>query len=227
MLITCFFVRQNRFGACYKTGRGVNNDYGEAVKWYRKAAENGYEAAQRELAEFDFTFFWPVNRQDFEEAVKWRRKAAEQDQNDAQVSLGKCLYRGIGVKQDFEEAAVWLRKAAESHRPEAQTLLGNMYRNGEGVPKDDEQAVYWYRRAADWGDSEAQYRLALCLLDGIGVPKNTAEAIRLLRVTAEKRYPGAKDKLKELADKGDTQAQKAFKEVEAEHKNDGISFGRL
>ena len=97
--------------------------------------------------------------------------------------------------------------------------------NLEGIPKDDGQAVYWYRLAADWGDSEAQYRLALCLLDGIGAPKNTSEAIGLLRVTAEKRYPGAKDKLKELADKGDADAQKAFKEVETEHKKDGVSFG--
>ena len=104
-------------------------------------------------------------------------------------------------------------------------MLGNLYRNGEGVPKDDGQAVYWYRLAADWGDSEAQYRLALCLLDGIGASKNTSEAIRLLRETAEKRYPGAKDKLKELADKGDAQAQKAFQEIDAKHKKDGISFG--
>jgi TPR repeat protein len=36
-------------GAMYYYGRGVPRDYGEAVRWYRKSAEQGYPQAQYDL----------------------------------------------------------------------------------------------------------------------------------------------------------------------------------
>jgi len=40
---------QNSLGIRYDTGEGVPQDYAEAVKWYRLAAEQGYAAAQFNL----------------------------------------------------------------------------------------------------------------------------------------------------------------------------------
>lgn len=40
---------QNRLGAAYAHGRGVPKDDGEAVKWYRLAAAQGYTPAQISL----------------------------------------------------------------------------------------------------------------------------------------------------------------------------------
>ncbi len=34
------------FGICHQTGQGVQQDYGEAVKWFRRAAEQNDSAAQ-------------------------------------------------------------------------------------------------------------------------------------------------------------------------------------
>ena len=34
------------FGICYQTGQGVQQDYPEAVKWFRRAAEQKDPAAQ-------------------------------------------------------------------------------------------------------------------------------------------------------------------------------------
>ena len=54
-------------------------DYREALKWYRKAADQGNAAAQRNLAVmFGEGLGVP---QDYAEALKWFRRAAEQ--NDA------------------------------------------------------------------------------------------------------------------------------------------------
>ena len=36
-------------GPMYDNGRGVPKDYGQALAWFRKAAEQGYEAAQNDL----------------------------------------------------------------------------------------------------------------------------------------------------------------------------------
>jgi uncharacterized protein len=33
---------QNELGVMYAEGRGVQQDYAEAVKWYRKSAEQGF-----------------------------------------------------------------------------------------------------------------------------------------------------------------------------------------
>ena len=60
----------------YANGKGVPQDYAEAAKWYRKAAEQGYADAQNNLG------MMYVNGQgvpqDYAEAAKWTRKAADQ-----------------------------------------------------------------------------------------------------------------------------------------------------
>src|SRR5271155_3469828 len=40
---------QNNLGAIYDKGNGVAQDYVEAVKWYRKAADQGFAQAQANL----------------------------------------------------------------------------------------------------------------------------------------------------------------------------------
>jgi uncharacterized protein len=60
----------------YKNGNGVVQDYAEAVKWYRLAAEQGYADAQYNLG-LMYDYGNGVV-QDYAEAVKWYRLAAEQ-----------------------------------------------------------------------------------------------------------------------------------------------------
>ena len=40
---------QYNLGVCYEKGRGVTQSYDEAVKWFRKAAEQGYSRAKDSL----------------------------------------------------------------------------------------------------------------------------------------------------------------------------------
>jgi uncharacterized protein len=66
----------------------VPQDYGEAVKWFRKAADQGNPFAQIKLAEM-----YSDGRgvpQDYGEAVKWFRKAADQGNADAQMASGRA-----------------------------------------------------------------------------------------------------------------------------------------
>ena len=55
---------------------GVTKNYSEAVKWYRKAAEQGDTFAHYNLG-VCYDNGQGVNK-DYTEAVKWYRKAAEQ-----------------------------------------------------------------------------------------------------------------------------------------------------
>lgn len=44
---------QIALGYCYEDGQGVEEDYAEAVRWYRKAAEQGHEDAESALDRFE------------------------------------------------------------------------------------------------------------------------------------------------------------------------------
>ena len=102
---------QYNLGVCYYTGTGIKEDKEEAVRWYRRAAENGNAMAQYNLGNCYYT--GTGIKEDKEEAVRWYRKAAEQGNTIAQYSLGFCYKNGTGIKEDKEEALRWYRKAAE------------------------------------------------------------------------------------------------------------------
>ena len=130
----------------YDTGKGVTQDDAEAVKWYRKSAEQGNGLGQNNLG-------WMYNKgkgvtQDYAEAVKWYRKEAEQGNANGQDNLGWMYKNGKGVDKDKELAAKWRCKAAEqgnekfikwcldiAHRGSAETQykLGKLFQRGQGV----------------------------------------------------------------------------------------------
>ena len=73
-------------GVMYANGRGVPLDDAEAVRWYRLAADQGFDRAQTSLG-----FYYREGLgvpQDYAEAVRWYRLAAEQGNVGAQGSLG-------------------------------------------------------------------------------------------------------------------------------------------
>ena len=99
---------QYQLGLRYDNGDGVQKDSAEAVKWFRKAAEQGYAPAQNEYGKH------LMNERDVVEAVMWFRKAADQGYDKAQNNLGICYATGQGVKKDMVEAVKWYRKAKSS-----------------------------------------------------------------------------------------------------------------
>ena len=132
-------------------------DYAKAVKWYRKAAEQGDAVAQFNLC---YCYYNGLGvPQSYSDAVKWCRKAAEQGNAAAQCNLGYCYYKGTGVPQSYSDAVKWYRKAAEQGNAYAQFWLGNCYYNGQGVPESYSEAVKWYRKAAEQGHQKAKAAL--------------------------------------------------------------------
>ena len=82
---------QNRLADAYRNGKGVENDPGNALFWYRKAAEQGHAAAQNSLADMYAT--GEGTEQDLGEAMKWCIKSAQQGNADAQNKLIKLINR--------------------------------------------------------------------------------------------------------------------------------------
>ncbi len=117
-------LAQHALGIMYKRGRGVLQDDGEAVAWFRKAAEQGLAAGQYDLGRM-FSVGRGVPRDDAQ-AVKWLRLAAAQGLGAAQVTLGILYARGRGAPDDDPQALGWIRKAAEQGDAEAAKRLAEL-----------------------------------------------------------------------------------------------------
>jgi TPR repeat protein len=141
---------QFALGQRYYEGEGVPQDFGEAVKWFRKAADLGNSKAQLMLGRCYYAS--EGLEKDYSEAVNWFRKAAEQGNATAQCLLGRCYQTGVGVDADVMGAVKWYRQAAEQGDANAQLRLGECYSKGEGVPKDQAEAEKWYNKAAAQGN---------------------------------------------------------------------------
>jgi TPR repeat protein len=106
---------QNELGNCYYQGLSVDQDFPDAVHWYRKAAIQDYAPAQDNLGEM-----YEHGRgvlEDFVEAAKWYRRAAEEGYWLAQFHLGIMYDKGRGVRQNFILAHLWLNLSAANRPP--------------------------------------------------------------------------------------------------------------
>ena len=178
---------------CYLGGWGVRQNQTEAVRWMRKAAEQGFADAQDQLGLL-YVQGQGVPK-DMTEAIKWIRLAAEQGHTEAQGRLGACYAAGDGVRQDMAEAIRWTRKAAEQGLAEAQFTLGLYYVRGEGVRKNFTEAVKWFRLGAAQGHAGAQNSLGVCYVHGEGVRKDVPEGVKWYRLSAEQGYAEAQANL--------------------------------
>ena len=106
-------MAQMKLGNIYVTGAkdiGFQQDYTQAAKWFRLAAEQGNVDAQYNLGTM-YSNGQGVP-QDYAQAVKWLRLAAEQGDASAQNSLGLMYGKGEGVPEDYVQAHKWFNLAA-------------------------------------------------------------------------------------------------------------------
>ena len=137
----------------YLYGRGVKQDFKEAVRLFSIMAEEGDEYAQANLG-----LMYEDGKgvkQDYKKAVYWFKKAAEQGNASALTSLGAHYAKGRGVDKDLDEARRLYRLSAEQGNWQAHRNLGYMYKEGEGVRIDLVYALMWFILASSDGDEVA------------------------------------------------------------------------
>lgn len=188
-------AKMNNSCSCSGTDRKVRKT--EALKWFRKAAEQGHIKAQYWTGLY-YGLGLQVVPIDNAEADIWFTKAAAQGDTGAMRKLGRyheaaelgdahAQYQ-LGVQSEDEdpaEAMNWYLKAFNnvagdegwgSTPGKAAYAIAKMYKEGRGVPKNDKTAVVWLFKAAEKGDSAAPWDIAARYAKGIGVPKDTAAA---------------------------------------------------
>lgn len=135
-----------------------SKSYEEAIKWYRKAADQGLADAQYRLGclysnfEADDLLRTIAYEHD---SIEWFRKAALQGHSDAQFYLGQFLDNGWETPKNPHEAMKWYMKSAQNNNPHALYALA-VHFDGES---DFDEAFKFYTKAAQAGDSFSQYIL--------------------------------------------------------------------
>jgi TPR repeat protein len=118
---------QLNLGVLYSNGQGVQQNFKEAVTWYRKAASQGFAEAWFALG-VTYNCGGHGVEQDFEEAAECFRQAANQGLAKAQYNLGNMYCKGHGVEQDFEKATELYQQLAGQGFTDAQFNLSIMQR---------------------------------------------------------------------------------------------------
>ena len=123
------------------------------------------------------------------EAFKWFCSAASDPHFKygaaAQLGLGLCYEKGLGVAIDLDKASQLYESAANSGDATAMVVLGQFYESARGSPDDLIAAAGWYKRASDAGNALAKYCLHSLHLSGKGVRQDRELALDLLRNSAE------------------------------------------
>lgn len=120
-------------------------EYGEAAKLYRQAAEQGYAPAQ-----FGMGVLYDIGRgvaQDYKLALSWYTKAAEQGYAKAQNNLGFMYSQGKGTQKDYVAAHKWFNvsgaRGYEEGRKNREVLEGMM--TPEQLALAQQQAGEWMK----------------------------------------------------------------------------------
>ncbi len=190
---------QAGLGFCYEEAVGVDENLGEAAKWYKKAAEGLRKAAEAGDAEAAYRLSMMYRsgkgvNENPDEAAKWCRKAAEGGYALAQFRTGECYADGDGVDKDIEKAAEWWKKGAAQNDPSSQFALGACHVTGAGAEKDLPTAVGLFVKAA---------------------AQEEENAVTMLHTLALEGQPDAFKWLQEQSDKGDAWAMEDLGECYA------------
>ncbi|KAF9106097.1 hypothetical protein BGX29_010559, partial [Mortierella sp. GBA35] len=83
---------QLNIGILYEDGRGVPQDYSQAMDWYSKAADQGDAVAQYCVGNL---FYHGLGvPQDYSQAMEWCRKAADQGNTSARERCYELELKG-------------------------------------------------------------------------------------------------------------------------------------
>jgi TPR repeat protein len=130
-------------GYFYDVGTILTEEPGQALHWYKKAAEQ--DDVLGELLVGQVVLSGRAAPIDLNEASVWLKKSATQGDPFAAYLLGRVFLEG----QDYSAAALWFRVAAMEGIPQAQRQLALLLKDGRGVQQDRIEAYVWLLIATD------------------------------------------------------------------------------
>ena len=189
----------------YQFGSGISIDHKEAIKWYKKASDQGHSSALSMLKNLKDTeeSYEPLD-EEFDLARESERLAREREEEEAGLSIEELKEREEKLKKEEmyidaengdlsaqrtlasdcyyddepDEAFMWALLASKKGDASSQHILGMLYKEGfSGQKPNIKEAVKWLTISANQGDEMSQIKLIEIYEGGEGVAKikNTIE----------------------------------------------------
>jgi hypothetical protein len=190
---------QFKLGQIYQQGIGgqnVKKDPVEAVKWFRKAADQGHARALCLLG-YSYVVGYGLKK-DMPEAIKCYRKAAVLGSTTAYGFFADCyvvdngLYLDSGLtKNDIEAYAYYILAGRSdkilSNKLSPVQIEAGKKRSEELRKQFTDEYLQQLKQKAQQGDIKSQLILGSKYQIGVvGIPKDTNEAIKWYRMAADK-----------------------------------------
>ncbi len=132
-------------------------DHVNALKWYEKAAEQGYASAQVKMGnhyaswypvgytgEYDFDYLVGTRQEDKKKAVEWYEKAIAQNHPEALLRLAQEKESSedvSGTKERYQKALKAIENSADKGDEESKLLLTQLYLSGLAFYSDKGEVV--------------------------------------------------------------------------------------
>jgi TPR repeat protein len=84
--------------------------------------------------------------------VKWYRAAAERGNIEAQIQLGQCYYKGVGVAVDVDQARQWFLRAIEADK-DGWTAWERILKVCPDIQPPLYYGLMWTAHRKKWGDA--------------------------------------------------------------------------
>lgn len=97
-------------GMHYMLGRGVEQNYGKALTWFERAADQGNPYAESQIA-----YLYAAGKgvpKNYETSLEWYQKAARHGLASAQYNLGLMYANGLGTPVNKAAAQHWFQQSA-------------------------------------------------------------------------------------------------------------------
>jgi len=193
-------LAQDELGALYAVGgQGISRDMNEAIKWYRKSAEQGNVYGEANIGRALLTGDGvPV---DYAEAAKWLEMAAAQNDSDSERLIGWMYYTGNGMAKDLAKSFEMYRRSAELGNEYSMGQLGIMCLYGLGVEKNGAEALRWCRAGAEKDAPQAEEMMGEFYDPAFNwgvLPPDVEEARKWYTKAAARGDSAAKDHLAKL-----------------------------
>ena len=195
---------QYEIGKCYEEGKGVEQSYQEAAKWYRKVLDNSdfktgkvfyWFPIETELGYTGFIYKDNINLNGLEQyylARIYEKKSSEEYRQSAELGYAPAqyeLYLDLLIHNN-DDAENWRKKAAEQgYFPALESLYNDGYYD---------ESIKHIRFAAEHNDGRAQFILANAYALGQGVEQNKEEATEWYLKAVENGSEDAKKALDQL-----------------------------
>ena len=181
---------QYDLGYRYERAYGVEQDYGRAVYWYTKAAEQWHVEAEYRLRDLRDRFgdFGEnsASKTDTKVSPTFTPRNTPTPKATITPTITQRTFDNYNFSLDSndKEFQDWLAWAAKGDII-AHHNLGWCYKTGQKVAQDRQKALYWYTKAAEQGDAEAQNEVGTFYSTGKGGEQDHEKAVYWFTKAAE------------------------------------------